>query len=208
MTPKRTCSMDGCESHVVARGLCGKHYQAKRKSGEMEVIRPHRAGVPDDPVVVGDVALVPLTAGKFATVDISDLGLVEGRWWSATRSGNTWYAVSRHALLHRVIMGFGPDDPDVDHIDMDGLNNRRSNLRGASRSQNMANTRARGSTSRFKGVSWSKQNKKWTAQVRRGAKMRCLGHFDDEVAAALAYDAAAIETWGEFARVNFPRGQQ
>jgi hypothetical protein len=61
-------------------------------------------------------------------------------------------------------------------------------------------------TSRFKGVSWDKSKGKWVAQIKRTGRQRHLGRYDDEIAAAEAYDEAARETWGEHARLNFPDG--
>ena len=128
---------------------------------------------PIRPVVIdGDVVRVPLTQGLEAVVDLADLALVEGRNWHAHRGGLTFYALTGVAAstprgrtelpMHRAIMGCGDGDPDVDHIDHDGLNNRRSNLRLATESQNLANQRPQtGRSSRFKGVHWNKQRQRW-----------------------------------------------
>ncbi len=170
---------------------------------------------PIRPVVIdGDVVRVPLTQGLEAVVDLADLALVEGRNWCAARRRRTWYAVTgvpttsdwTKILMHRVIMGCQPGDPRIDHRDGDGLNNRRANLREATETQNLANSRPRdGGTSGFKGVYWSKQRQYWVAQVGVNGQKRHLGIFHSEEAAARAYDAAAIETFGEFAQLNFPQ---
>jgi len=104
--------------------------------------------------------------------------------------------------MHTLITGWAR----VDHADGDGLNNQRSNLREATSAQNAANSRPRtGGTSAFKGVCWVGGRRQcWTAQIRINRGTRFLGYFSDEVAAARAYDAAAVAAWGPFARLNFP----
>jgi len=104
--------------------------------------------------------------------------------------------------MHRAILN-APPRMDVDHINGNGLNNTRENLRLCTRSQNMMNQRLKGGTSRFRGVSWLKGGAKWHAQVRANGKRLHLGLFTDETEAAMAYDAAARELFGDFARLNF-----
>lgn len=165
------------------------------------------------PIIDGDTARIPLSRGLHAVVDVADLALVVGWSWQAERSGRTMYATRRmdstrrneRIRMHRVILGFGPGAPEVDHIDGDGLNNRRSNLREATTAQNNRNQQSRaGSTSAYKGVSWCSSRDCWQVAIKAEGKARFIGRFHDEMAAALAYDAAAIEAHGEFARLNFP----
>ena len=109
----------------------------------------------------------------------------------------------------------GVEDPTVkvDHRDGNTLDNRRENLRVATAAQNVRNARKKRSatTSRYKGVFFTRGrkgrslSKPWQAQIRRGGKNRYLGCFETAEAAALAYDTAARETFGEFACLNFPR---
>ena len=99
--------------------------------------------------------------------------------------------------------------PRPDHIDGDGLNNQRSNLRPATAGQNMMNRRKRWrATSRFVGVCWYPRREKWLARIYRDGTKHHLGDFSFEVEAALAYDAAAREMFGEYARPNFPDHQE
>jgi hypothetical protein len=109
-------------------------------------------------------------------------------------------------LMHRQVLGILENPKlQVDHIDADGLNNTRKNLRLCTTMQNSQNARPRiGCSSKYKGVSWSKRRKKW--RVRTHIDYRCyyLGYFEDEIEAAMAYDKAALEMFGEFARINFP----
>lgn len=106
--------------------------------------------------------------------------------------------------MHREILGLMPEDPDVDHRDGEGLNNRRSNLRLVTNSQNNMNSQCRwGALSKYKGVSWHKRREKWQGRIKLNGKEIYLGYFDNEKKAARAYDEAAKKHFGEFARLNF-----
>lgn len=100
--------------------------------------------------------------------------------------------------MHQFIMG----SIGIDHINTDGLDNRRSNLRVANQTQNTANTRLRlTSKSGYKGVSLqTRSSSRWVAQIRVGGKQLHIGTFSSPEDAARAYDAAALAAWGEFAR--------
>ena len=155
------------------------------------------------PIIVdGQVAFVPLTQGLVATIDASDLHLVEGRNWCATRMGNIVYGVTKinraSVLLHAAIMGKRPGF-QVDHIDGDGLNNRRSNLRFASKAQNQWN-RAIPSNNKsgIKGASWCSTNKKWRAAITVSGKYIGLGYFQSPEEAGEAYKVAALKHHGEY----------
>lgn len=154
--------------------------------------------------IEGDVAFVTLTRGYEAIIDAADVPLVERFNWYACVQRNTVYA-SRKAnktsvLMHRVIM----DDPDgfqVDHIDGNGLNNRRENMREATNAQNAHNSRIqRNNTSGFKGVSRHNRSAKWCAQIRLNGSCYRLGLFHTPEAAHAAYVAASEVMHGEFAR--------
>jgi len=155
--------------------------------------------------------LIKLSQNKRAIIDDDDSAIVSRYHWTAVRHGDRWYAASfrknaggkrQTVYMHRVVHS-APKGLDVDHINMDGLDNRRCNLRIATRSLNMANSRERGGRSRYKGVSWSKHANKWRAAIQNG-KMKNLGYFNTEIEAARAYDVAAKMVFGEFARLNCP----
>jgi len=98
-----------------------------------------------------------------------------------------------------------PDNMQCDHINGNGLDNRRCNLRICSHSENQHNGSPYvGCSSRFKGVHWRKDRRKWQTSIRNAGKPIYLGYFTDEAEGARAYDRAARELFGEFARVNFP----
>jgi len=99
----------------------------------------------------------------------------------------------------------GPDGWEVDHANHDGLDNRRANLRLATRSQNIANQRKKRGASSYKGVYRLRDCNRWGAQIYRNGSKRHLGTFKDEVDAALAYDCALLEASGPFAKLNFLR---
>lgn len=106
--------------------------------------------------------------------------------------------------MHHMIMGVGL----IDHINGNKLDNRKENLRHATYSQNGANTkkprsnRGKIPTSKYKGVSRSRTEGKWIAQIGKDDARYCLGRFNDEKEAARAYNAKALELYGEFAKIN------
>lgn len=106
--------------------------------------------------------------------------------------------------MHREIMKVD-DNLYIDHINGDGLDNRKANLRAATALQNSWNSQKtrRKSWSRYKGVTWNKRGEKWISQIQANGKIKFIGRFDDEVQAAKAYDRAAKEYHGEFAALNF-----
>ena len=125
--------------------------------------------------------------------------------------GNQWYAHRsewmgakyKTVLMHRVIMD-APKGMDVDHINGNGLDNRKENLRICTRSQNLHNSKKPSTnTSGYKGVIWNKQCRKWQAKIHTSGKTRHLGLFVGILDAARAYDEAAVTDHREFARGNF-----
>jgi hypothetical protein len=160
--------------------------------------------------IEGNLAFVPLTKGYEAVIDAAYVHLVDAWDWCARVTPHAVYAQrtdrtgpkQRKVYLHRVIMG-EPDGLKIDHIDSDGLNNRRANLREATTSQNNHNQRIRGdNTSGFKGVSWDKRCGKWRADIRLDGKNRFLGYHATLEAAAEAYAAASADLHGQFGRLE------
>lgn len=147
----------------------------------------------------------------FVTVDTADLSLLEGRRWHIYAPQNSRLRYARAAgpyhtqsLMHRLIVGACKGEI-VDHINGNGLDNRRSNLRLCSQLQNMGNRdKSRNSNQPFKGIRFQTdkpRKKPWRACI--GKECQYLGHFATAEEAARAYDAAAIQRYGEFALLNF-----
>ena len=162
------------------------------------------------PVLHG-TAEIPLTRGFVALVDVDDVEevLAAGRWHARVRRHTTYAARNivrpdgrRSKLdLHTFLTGW----PRVDHINCDGLDNRRANLRRATHAENQRNRRPQANnTSGFKGVCWVPSRGRWQAKIVVDSGHLFLGRFGDPVEAARAYDQAALVHHGEFARLNFP----
>ena len=153
---------------------------------------------------------ISLTRGKTTIIDEKDLELISQYKWCAVEQGKKikcWYAKTNIGggtalYLHRLLMN-PPVGLEVDHINRNGLDNRRSNLRIATRSQNNANRKSKNVTSNYQGVCWSRRDKKWRANIQINRKKQSLGYFDSEIEAAKAYDKKAKELFGEFAILNF-----
>ena len=144
-----------------------------------------------------------LSRGKEALVDDEDGDRIGQFDWYAMRAPRTWYATGRAGgrallLMHRFILGLGSQDPDIDHINGNGLDNRRENLRLATASQNLLNqwTIHPHKTARFKGVHWDSERGLWLAQIKVDGQHVFLGRFGDEDEAARAYDRASSAATG------------
>jgi hypothetical protein len=161
---------------------------------------------------------IDLGEGEFTIVDAADYYRYGKFKWSVVGTGRNLYAVrnvkvgpklTKIVRLHREIMN-APRGILVDHKNNDGLDNLRSNLRLATHSQNQCNKRKTGSktSSKFRGVYFDKRRVQWQGYIRYNGKRMYLGKFNDETAAARAYDRAAREYHKEFAKLNFPEENQ
>jgi len=167
--------------------------------------------------IEGNVAYVPLTQGYEAIIDAADVPLVDGVNWfsiiSRHRDGthrtvyggrNEWLGGGKQAFfyLHRVVAGT-PTGFDTDHINGDGLDNRRSNLRIATKSENNCNQRlSKSSASGVKGVSWDKDRAKWAAHIKIGGKMCHLGRYASLQDAADRVASERRKLHGTYARIG------
>jgi len=180
----------------------------------------------------GKTAQIPLNhdLGLFAVVDADDYPALAGYRWHAkkTTTPGVFYAVrtvfkpgsqeryrsgGRHRQLlwmHRVILGAVCEGRETDHVNGDGLDNRRCNLRPCSRVENNRNRRFLAErVSRFKtqfrGVYRPPKKGRWRAFISTNGKKLLLGTFATDAEAAAAYDRAALQHYGAFARLNFPQ---
>ncbi len=160
---------------------------------------------------------IALTEGKFTLVDEADYYRLNNYGWCAKTCFGKTYAIrfadvpkrgSVMIAMHRKIMN-APKGLLVDHRNRNPLDNRRENLRLATYSQNGCNCNSgvdkTKTTSRYLGVHFRKKSGRWAATMRVKGKKVWLGSFEDETAAAKAYDSGARKYHGEFARLNFPR---
>jgi len=161
--------------------------------------------------------IIPLTRGYSTVIDDADFEEVSKRKWFTRDGGGLVYAYRHNPrrlrppaviALHRQLIAALPGEI-VDHINGDGLDNRRKNLRIATRSENMTNRHnfapARG-RSRFRGVFFRRdcRSQPWCSQIKRHGKTYNLGYHATEERAAEAYDAAVIAFGDPFACLNFP----
>lgn len=158
---------------------------------------------PVTPCACGDHAFVPLTKGRVALIDVADMPFISRWCWSASYPSPRVYARRSRATherhmtwMHRAIIGPVPDGLEVDHIDGDSLNNKRSNLRLCTRQENTRNRRGRViAASGARGVRTF--GGRWMARIDD----LYLGLFPTKEEAAEAYRRAARERHGEFAAV-------
>lgn len=158
---------------------------------------------------------IPLTQNKFALVDNEDYEYInQWKWYHNGRyaARGKYYKkicgkpTSRIIFMHRII-NKTPDDMRTDHINGEKLDNRKSNLRPCSNSENSMNKISqKNSSSKFKGVSRHRINKKWQTHIKINGKGKYLGCFTSEKQAAQAYNVAAKELFGEFAKLNIIEG--
>ena len=156
-----------------------------------------------------------MTQPKYAKVDPGDYERMRKNEWFTKKGRNSFYAFRREATgkpgnkkliyMHQEVIEV-PEGMVADHINHDGMDNRSGNLRAATHSQNMCHRKksSRATHSKYKGIYWHKNIRKWQARIKCNKKRIELGYFRDEIEAAKAYDRAAMKYHGEFACLNFP----
>jgi len=154
-----------------------------------------------------------LTQGKVTFVDDVNYEQLNQYRWFALRNPCGYFYAARMIFknnrqitiyMHREILGLSPKNKNqTDHINHNTLDNRIDNLRICTHQENAMNRKPRSNTSsKYKGVSWHKQMKKWLVHITVKKKIIHIGYFHNEIFAALAYNAAAEKYFGNFAFLN------
>lgn len=152
--------------------------------------------------------LIPLSRGVFSKVDDEDFEKFSQFKWRANGEKQSYYAIrtckGRTVHLHRVIIS-APENLQVDHINGDGLDNQKANLRLVSNAQNMRGfvKKSPGKSSHFRGVSWSTRSGRFKTCIQKDGAQFFIGYFDNEIEAARAYDAKAIQLGFAREALNF-----
>lgn len=209
--PPKGCSVEGCDNKHSGRGYCRPHYDVWYVRGDPLAPPTRNRYEIRECVIVGDECHIPLPNGEVAICDAEDKDLVEDFNWSHYgRKGYDYVATNRYIAetkkgstlyLHRHIMAqyFEITGLEIDHIDHDGKNNLKSNLRAVTRRQNGMNriTLDRRNKSGYRGVHISKHSRKWRACVAVGLKHHVLGQYHDIEDAVHRRDLAVLELYGE-----------
>jgi len=156
---------------------------------------------------------IKLTQGKYALVDDEDYKQINNYKWRTHKIKNNLYAtrsIYRNGLgkliyMHRQILNLTNNKIQADHIDNNGLNNRRKNLRVCTNQENNRNKKKinKKTSSKYKGVHYLKRDSKWIASICIDNKNYNLGHYKNEKEAGLIYDYYARKHFGKFAILNF-----
>ena len=154
--------------------------------------------------------IIKVKSGNFDEVDVlvddEDYDFLSSLKWIIVDTPRTMYVKNgKIGYMHRYLKNINKSNVFIDHINHNGLDNRKSNLRTCTRSQNQRNkSSALFSSSKFLGVSFCNRTKKWVALIRdENSKQRYIGRFINEIDAAKAYDIEAIKYHKEFANLNF-----
>ena len=201
------CTVDNCSCKIFAKGLCSKHYSQLRRYGKIfkysyrdkinyiELLEDH-----------AEIYLINKNneiCGK-ALIDLEDVEKVKDiKWHKSDLQRSTYYCTSNNRewkRLHRLIMGVADSNIIVDHINHNGLDNRKNNLRLCNNQQNICNCNIpKNNKSGHKGVYWAKDKHKWTAQIAINNKTKYLGRYDTIEEAIEARKKAAKKYYGKFA---------
>lgn len=201
------CSVENCHNKIMAKGLCSKHYSQLRRYGKIFKYssrdKTNHIEILEDHAEIFLIDKNNEICAK-ALIDLDDVDKVKNiKWHRSDLQRSTYYCLSNDPewkRIHRLIMGVTDKNIVVDHINHNGLDNRKSNLRICTSGQNTCNClTSKNNKSGHKGVYWSKERKKWCAQISINNKTKGLGRYDTIEEAIEACEKAAKEYYGEFA---------
>lgn len=203
------CSVPKCGRKVYYSGLCKRHVHQISTHGKIFGNPAQSRRDPNIIEICNDECRIHLHdrygfTKQIAVIDAGDYQKIADYKWTLNNYG---YAAARiekqRVLLHRMVMPPCPAGYEIDHIDRDRLNNKKSNLRVVSRGQNTMNRPGDvGCTSQYKGVCWSHKKQKYVAQIAKEGKHYFIGHYDSEIMAAKAYNKVANKLFGKYGWLN------
>lgn len=217
MSITRICKIENCASigrydknrgkHYLRLGYCGKHYLRHwRGQSISSSAKDHRPSI-----VEGLIARVPLGLNGrlgYAIVDRSFSWVDKYNWHILSGHAYSKTFDRQGIFMHQLILGKADKGLEIDHIDGDPLNNRITNLRYTTHRQNIMNQKMhKSNTSGYKGIykRTTKKGIKWLAKLNNDKQQIHGGTFDTKEEAARRYDELAIEYFGEYAYLNFPK---
>ena len=198
------CKVKGCkEEKIFAKGYCARHYNQMRKYGRISDRLnkgEHNIRIVDNIAYVDIYDRQDMKIAEYI-IDVEDIPIIEQSTWSLSNGRHTQYCKSNElGPLHRIIMNVTDTNIIVDHINHNGLDNRKSNLRICTNQENICNCEIpKNNKSGCKGVYWAKDKQKWTVQVTINNKTKYIGRFDSLEDAIKARQEASKEYYGDFA---------
>lgn len=195
----RICSVDGCNNKHYGKGYCAKHYRQFKKYGkilERTIFDPNEIIEYDD---YAEIVLYNKQCEEVARtiIDLEHVDSVKDYKWHLLSNGYVYN--DKIGLLHRFIMN-PPEDMVIDHKNRNPLDNRCDNLRTCTMQENNFNhSMQSNNTSGAIGVSWSKERKRWIAQIQINGKNKRIGRYKTKEEAIEARKQAEIDYFGEYA---------
>ena len=207
--PTRICKVDGCEQPHSSNGYCSKHSMQVLYYGKVFDRTRHDL---NEFRFESNICYMTLydkynNLKAEALIDLEDYEKVKDYKWGMNTYGYVFRSrvdfENREMYLSRFILSPKVKDTIIDYINRNPLDNRKVNLRKATRSQNSINSAlTKNNSSGFKGVSWHKQHEKWAVSIHKKGHSEHLGYFRSKINAAKAYNKRAMELFGEFAWLN------
>ena len=197
----KICSVSGCNGKHKGLGFCAKHYCQYKRHGKIMDNEPK-----NEIILYEDCAEVVIynregeEVGR-VLIDKEDVEKIKNYKWSM---GNGYVYNGTVGKMHRFLMNC-PSNKIVDHINHNTLDNRKTNLRICTQTENCMNRNKRkNTTSQYKGVCWDKQRSKWSVQIAINNKRKYVGLYDSEFEASIEYDRYAIMYHGIYCKTNHP----